>query len=232
VPNDPDLNPQIIEYLKKEYGDPKKIIFYERPFVKSLRQLWAGQGFKFGENNIKKYLNKYGLDVPVQCIDHHKSHAAYGYYTSTMKNAVIIVLDSIGEFDTISIWSGVGNKIQKRYSQTYPHSVGLFYSAMTQRCGFKHNSEEMKNGITTDNNENLIWKIQGKTPVLVLMNKDGTYKSVDGDTLDNTSKNERQTIFKAFSEFFAKMYGYDGGKKSKSRKNRNVKKRKTIRRRK
>jgi carbamoyltransferase len=57
---------------------------------------------------------------------------------------VIIVLDSIGEFDTISIWSGVGNKIQKRYSQTYPHSVGLFYSAMTQRCGFKHNSEEMK----------------------------------------------------------------------------------------
>jgi carbamoyltransferase len=57
---------------------------------------------------------------------------------------VIIVLDSIGEFETISIWSGLGNKIQKRYSQSYPHSVGLFYSAMTQRCGFQANAEENK----------------------------------------------------------------------------------------
>jgi carbamoyltransferase len=54
------------------------------------------------------------------------------------------VLDSIGEFETISIWSGLGNKIQKRYSQSYPHSVGLFYSAMTQRCGFQANAEENK----------------------------------------------------------------------------------------
>ena len=56
VPNDPDLNRKIIEYLKDQYGDPKEIIFYEKPFLKSLRQLWAGQGFKFGENNIKNYL--------------------------------------------------------------------------------------------------------------------------------------------------------------------------------
>lgn len=144
VPNDPDLNRKIIEYLKDQYGDPKEIIFYEKPFLKSLRQLWAGQGFKFGENNIKNYLKKYGLNVPIKFIKHHESHAAYGYYTSKLKNAVIIVLDSIGEFETISIWSGLGNKIQKRYSQSYPHSVGLFYSAMTQRCGFQANAEENK----------------------------------------------------------------------------------------
>lgn len=144
VPNDPDLNKKIIEFLKSQFGHPKEIIFYENPILKSLRQLWAGQGFKFGENNIKNYLKKYGLNAPIKYIKHHKSHAAYGYYTSGLKNAVIIVLDSIGEFETISIWSGIGDKIQKRYSQSYPHSVGLFYSAMTQRCGFQANAEENK----------------------------------------------------------------------------------------
>lgn len=144
VPNDPDLNRRIIEFLKNQFGAPTEIVFYEKPILKSLRQLWAGQGFKFGENNIKNYLKKYGLNVPIKYIKHHESHAAYGYYTSGLKNAVIIVLDSIGEFETISIWSGIGNKIQKRYSQSYPHSVGLFYSAMTQRCGFQANAEENK----------------------------------------------------------------------------------------
>ena len=144
VPNDPDLNKRIIEFLKSQFGHPNEIIFYEKPILKSLRQLWAGQGFKFGENNIKNYLKKYGLNVPIKYIKHHKSHAAYGYYTSGLKNAVLIVLDSIGEFETISIWSGIGDKIQKRYSQSYPHSVGLFYSAMTQRCGFQANAEENK----------------------------------------------------------------------------------------
>lgn len=144
VPNDPDLNKRIIEFLKSQFGHPNEIIFYEKPILKSLRQLWAGQGFKFGENNIKNYLKKYGLNVPIKYIKHHKSHAAYGYYTSGLKNAVIIVLDSIGEFETISIWSGIGDKIQKRYSQSYPDSVGLFYSAMTQRCGFQANAEENK----------------------------------------------------------------------------------------
>ena len=64
------------------------------------------------------------------------------------------------------------------------------------------------------------------------MNEDGTFTPLDEYTLKNTSKNERQTIFKALSEFFAKMYGYEGGKKSKSRKLKSSKKRKTIRRRK
>jgi carbamoyltransferase len=144
VPNDPNLNRRIIEFLKNQFGTPTEIVFYEKPILKSLRQLWAGQGSKFGENNIKNYLKKYGLNVPIKYTKHHESHAAYGYYTSGLKNAVIIVLDSIGEFETISIWSGIGNKIQKRYSQSYPHSVGLFYSAMTQRCGFQANAEENK----------------------------------------------------------------------------------------
>ena len=126
---------------------PAKIIWYEKPFLKSLRQLWAGQGFLFQENNIKKYLAKAGIHkVPIEYAKHHHSHAAYGYFTAPFieRNAAIVVLDSIGEFQTFTIWHGKRHHLKQVYSQRYPHSVGLFYSAMTQRVGFKPNAEEYK----------------------------------------------------------------------------------------
>ena len=73
---------------------------------------------------------------------HHKSHASAGYYTSKFDNAAIVVLDAIGEFETCTIWKGRGEKLKKVYSQSYPSSLGLWYSAMTQRCGLKPNEEE------------------------------------------------------------------------------------------
>ena len=55
-----------------------------------------------------------------------------------------MVLDSIGEFETFTIWHGHGDHLKKVYTQSYPHSIGLFYSAMTQRVGLKANAEEHK----------------------------------------------------------------------------------------
>jgi carbamoyltransferase len=55
---------------------------------------------------------------------------------------VIVVLDGIGEFETTTIWSASGNKVKKVYSDGYPFSFGLFYSAFTQYIGLKPNEEE------------------------------------------------------------------------------------------
>jgi carbamoyltransferase len=52
------------------------------------------------------------------------------------------VVDAIGEWDTISAWEGRGLALKKLWSQRYPHSLGLLYSAFTQRLGFKPNEEE------------------------------------------------------------------------------------------
>ena len=51
-------------------------------------------------------------------------------------------LDSIGEFETLTVWHGKDNKLKKIHSQGYPHSLGLFYSAMTQRLGLVPNRDE------------------------------------------------------------------------------------------
>jgi carbamoyltransferase len=132
----------MIEVANQSYGRPDKIIWYEKPFWKTTRQWWAGQGWLSKENNIKKYLSNWGITAPIEYAWHHHAHAAYGYYTSGFDNATILCMDSIGEWECLTIWSGEGDKLKKVFSQKYPHSVGLFYSAMTQRCGLEPNKEE------------------------------------------------------------------------------------------
>ena len=141
VKNDPHLNDKLVAYAK-QWGEPDEVIWYERPLVKTLRQLRAGQGLRLGENNIRRYLRSYGITAPIKYTDHHLSHAAAGFYTSPFSEACCVCIDSIGEFDTLTIWHGKEGRLKKVYSQRYPHSVGLWYSAMTQRVGLKPNEDE------------------------------------------------------------------------------------------
>ena len=141
IKNDAHLNQEIVDYAL-QWGKPDEIVWYERPFLKTLRQFWAGQGWRRQENNIPEYLAQWGIAAPVKYVSHHHSHAAAGYYTSGYDDAAILCLDSIGEFETLTMWEGKGNKLHKIFSQSYPHSVGLWYSAMTQRVGLKPNEDE------------------------------------------------------------------------------------------
>ena len=141
VKNDLHLNTALINYAK-QWGEPDEVVWYEKPFRKTIRQLRAGQGWNYRENDIKRYLESYNLRTPIKYIQHHHSHAAAGYYTSPFNEATVVCIDSIGEFETLTIWEGQGNTLNKVYSQGYPHSVGLWYSAMTQRVGLKPNEDE------------------------------------------------------------------------------------------
>ena len=140
--NDRDLCPTLVDYARNKFGEPGRVYWYENPFFKTLRQLFAGQGWKWSDNNIKKYLEKYNIGCPVTYVDHHKSHAAAGYHTSGFDNACVVVLDAIGEFTTYSVWDGNGGVLRKQFSMEYPNSLGLWYSAMTQRCHLKPNEDE------------------------------------------------------------------------------------------
>jgi carbamoyltransferase len=139
IKNDPNLDPSLVEYARR-WGEPSRVYWYERPWLKTLRQLRAGQGFV--NNNVKSYLAKYGIRAPISTAGHHHSHAAAGYYTSTFDQACVVVIDAVGEFETLTIWQAQGPHLKKIYAQQYPHSIGLWYSAMTQRVGLKPNEDE------------------------------------------------------------------------------------------
>ena len=64
IKNDRDLNRSLVLAAKK-YGNPDHIYWYENPFKKTLRQLWAGQGWKRRDNDIKIYLSRYDIQGKV-----------------------------------------------------------------------------------------------------------------------------------------------------------------------
>jgi carbamoyltransferase len=97
------------------------------------------------EDKIRKiWPNKNPPDIEYH--GHHLSHAAAGFQTSPYDRATVVVIDAIGEWDTASIWSAEYSngkaKYKKLWSKKYPHSLGLFYSAMTKRAGLKPLDEE------------------------------------------------------------------------------------------
>jgi len=139
--NDPHLHVDLIKDAL-QFGKPELVVWYENPVLKTARQLYAGQGFRFKENQIQPYLLQYGITAPVVSGIHHRSHAAGGYFTSPYKEAAVLIIDAIGEFDTTTIWDAKQHKLSKKFNIRYPHSLGLWYSAMTQRIGLKPNEEE------------------------------------------------------------------------------------------
>ena len=117
------------------YGRPDQIAYYEKPLLKKTRLLLRG--------GLGDWKPKFNIDdIPRTSFKHHYSHAAAGYFTSKFDDAVIVVLDSIGEFNTSTIWIGEGSKITLKEKYNYPFSFGLFYSAFTQLVGLKANQEE------------------------------------------------------------------------------------------
>jgi carbamoyltransferase len=129
------------------------IAYYERPWLKQLRNLVSGQGIDWSNITVQQVLkNQLGtwLQRPprqIKTYSHHLCHAAAGFQTSTYERATCVVIDAIGEFDTISIWGAEYDKqdraqYKKLWSQTYPRSIGLFYSAITQRIGLHPLDEE------------------------------------------------------------------------------------------
>jgi carbamoyltransferase len=116
------------------YGTPTHIAYYEHPQLKRSRIFLKG-GAADWKPNIP-------MDIPVKYFSHHYSHACAGYYTSKFKDAVIVVLDAIGEYNTSTIWVGEGEEIKPVKKFNYPFSFGLFYSAFTSLVGLMPNQEE------------------------------------------------------------------------------------------
>jgi carbamoyltransferase len=122
------------------YRGPERIFWYERPWVKKFRQLYAGQYKEFWDRSVlpRRHVNDLNIRyAPITYTPHHASHAAAGYYTSPFNHCAVVVLDAIGEFECASIWEGRHGELTKLWSKSYPNSLGLFYSAFTELLGMK-----------------------------------------------------------------------------------------------
>ena len=106
--------------------------------------------------------------------EHHLSHAAAAFYPSPFEESVILCMDGVGEWATTSAWIGRRNKIKPLWEISFPHSLGLLYSAFTYYCGFKVNSGEYKlMGLAPYGNPIYVKEIKSN---LIDIKEDGTFR--------------------------------------------------------
>jgi carbamoyltransferase len=153
--HDSKLCSGIVADAKNYINNDFEVHYYERPYVKAVRQFIAKQ--QLGPFNVNEIIGKHNLyqlesfkhirQGKVKTHNHHLCHAAAGFQTSPYQDATVVVIDAIGELDTISIWDAKYDKqgkatYKKIWGRRYPDSIGLFYSAMTARVGLRPLDEE------------------------------------------------------------------------------------------
>ena len=123
-----------------------------KPFLRwkinsqQFKNIWKN-GLLF-ENYVKKFFN---LDSKkILFSNHHVSHALtstiYEKYNkqNDNKDKLILVADGVGDGETLSIFTMINNNLNRIYVDHYPHSLGLFYSSVTDFLGFSVNEGEFK----------------------------------------------------------------------------------------
>nr|WP_075488215.1 carbamoyltransferase [Prochlorococcus marinus] len=182
--------------------DIKNIVYYEKPLLTFERlletylaaaprggrsfiaamQVWLKEklflksalkkNLKIIQREISKTKDEY---IPeILFAEHHQSHAAAAFYPSPYEEAVILCMDGVGEWVTTSAWIGKGKDIDPLWEISFPHSLGLLYSAFTYYCGFKVNSGEYKlMGLAPYGEPRFVEKIKDN---LIDIKDDGTFR--------------------------------------------------------
>ena len=83
----------------------------------------------------------------VHFVDHHLAHAVGTYYVSPWDDAALMSIDGWGKWSTTWLGQAEGTRIEKFSESLFPNSLGIFYSAATEFCGFKPNYDEGKSSV-------------------------------------------------------------------------------------
>ena len=161
IKHDSSFPKETLNYIFKKYKLTKKdievICYYEDPKIKldrviktikpqlfknPLYSLKSYLNIKSNIRDLKKNLSKYSDKIFYST--HHKSHQYYSFYSSDFDKSICLSIDGVGEWETLSVGFADSKGIDYLPISSYPHSVGLFYSAMTSFLGFKPNEGEYK----------------------------------------------------------------------------------------
>ena len=114
------------------------------PGARPISRAWK----RFGD--IRDYV-AHSLGVPtadlgaeLHYVEHHVAHAASSFYSSPFEEAAVLSLDGLGDFSSMLWGSGRGTDLDVEGYVFFPHSLGFYYSAITQYLGMWKYGDEYK----------------------------------------------------------------------------------------
>jgi carbamoyltransferase len=84
------------------------------------------------------------LSAQVHNVEHHQAHVASAFFVSPFADAAILSVDGFGDFASTMLAEGHSNRFEVLERIIYPHSLGIFYTAVTQWLGFPEYGDEGK----------------------------------------------------------------------------------------
>ncbi|MDH3444536.1 MAG: carbamoyltransferase [Deltaproteobacteria bacterium] len=94
-----------------------------------------GEALRVGSEEIKAEVHR---------VEHHKAHLASSFFVSPFDEAALLSVDGLGDFASTMWGIGQGSKFKVQGSIAFPHSLGIFYTALTQYLGFWKYGDEYK----------------------------------------------------------------------------------------
>jgi len=94
--------------------------------------------------NLKRALPDQDFRGSVHAVEHHLCHLASAFLVSPYDKAVAVSVDGFGDFSSAAWGLGQGGQLAVEGRVYFPHSLGVFYEAMTQFIGFPHYGDEYK----------------------------------------------------------------------------------------
>jgi len=77
-------------------------------------------------------------------VEHHLAHLASAFYVGPFDEAAVVSVDGFGDFSSAAWGTAAGSEISTYGRVYFPHSLGIFYQALTQYLGFPHYGDEYK----------------------------------------------------------------------------------------
>jgi carbamoyltransferase len=84
------------------------------------------------------------LRATIHPVEHHLAHLSSAFHVSPFKNAAVVSVDGFGDFSSAAWGTGIGDEISVSGRVYFPHSLGIFYQAVTQYLGFPYYGDEYK----------------------------------------------------------------------------------------
>lgn len=96
------------------------------------------------EDELKKVFPGDKFTGEVVHVEHHLAHLSSAFHVSPYEEACIVSIDGFGDFASAAWGVGKGTQIKVDDKVYFPHSLGVFYQALTQHLGFSHYGDEYK----------------------------------------------------------------------------------------
>jgi carbamoyltransferase len=125
----------------------KKLAYavFRRPdFALVLNRLKTRQARERLEDLLVRNFPEERFDGEVHRIEHHLAHLSSAFHVSPFEDAVVASVDGFGDFSSAAWGVGRGTIISIDGRVYFPHSLGIFYQALTQYLGFPHYGDEYK----------------------------------------------------------------------------------------